>query len=134
MIPKEIAEVEVKGWLDFKKVKESKRADNKKNIEELVNGVAEGSFIIDSETKQIKYKLMFPVKNDKGVETVTELIFEPRVIAKKISDAIRGVNSEDTFGFFNGYAQALTGQPKNVIAQLDSEDYNMIRNILVFFM
>lgn len=134
MIPKEQAEVEVKGWLDFKKVKESKRVENKKVIEELIAGVADGSFVIDSETKVIKYKLGFPVKNDKGVETVIELEFQPRINSAKVQDAIKGVNSDDTFGFIDGYLQALTGLPKNILRTLDTEDKNMIKNIAVFFM
>ncbi|MCE3278020.1 MAG: hypothetical protein K0S44_211 [Bacteroidetes bacterium] len=130
-VSRDIAEKEIAAWLDFKNVKEKRRDEKKEAINELTDAVEEGAFVIEADSKVIKYKLLFPIKGD---VSTTELLFSPRISAAQIQAAMSGVKSDDIYGMITAYGSVLTGQPKNVIKALDTEDYNMVKKVAIFFM
>jgi hypothetical protein len=128
-ISKEIAESEVKSWLEFKKVKADKIERFSKTIESLVGAIMDGSLILDDDKTFIQ-KLDFPV----GAEgAVKELRHKARVSAGQIKINTTGAYS-DGDGRIIGIISAVTGLPKNIIENLDTEDYAIAGNISLFFL
>ena len=125
-ITTEQAEFEVEQWLDFKKISQRKRANNKENIEILVSAIVDGQLILKE--NQFVQKLLFPVNE------ITELKYVARITVKQVRLQMQGVKSNDLNGMILGYACALTGQVKNVLDALDTEDYAILQSIAIFFL
>lgn len=131
-IPFEKAQEEVDGWLDLKQVDEKKRDSYKDSIETLVNGVMAGLLTIDDKGF-ITHKLKFPTEGDKESTGVTDLKYKPRLKMSSVHAALQGTKPGDAHGMVLAYVSALTGQPKNLIKDLDTEDYSIGQAIAIFF-
>lgn len=130
-IAKEVAEKEIKEWLDAKKVSATKREAYKDNIETLVDAIAEGYLTKAKETNVLTQTLMFEVGEEKKINTLT---FQPRLMISKIHESMKGEKSTDADARVLAYISALTGQPKGIIKKLDTEDYSVPQAIALFFM
>lgn len=127
----EQAEKEVLSWLDFKKVSTESREEKKDNIAELAKAISNGDLILDSETFEFTHKLKFPI----GAEvTISELKYAPRVNVKAVQKLMQGTKTDDLHGMILAYGAALSGQPKAVVSNIDTEDYRVLQKVAVFFM
>lgn len=126
----EVAETEIKKWLDYKKIGPTKQEANKENIKTLTEAISEGVLRI-TEDFEIIHTLKFPIKEE--IET-TELKYKPRIAVKTIHQYMVGVKSDNGDGRILAYVAALTGKPKAVLTNLDLEDYSICTAIAIFFL
>lgn len=129
-ISEEIARQEVDKWLDYKRVSEEKRADNEAAINGIVAAVANGSLIISDQGHEITHVLMFPIGTN---EDVKELTYKARLSLKERNKRTKGVKPTDTGDYIAAIIAALAGDNKAVIEEMDTEDYNIVQNIALFF-
>ena len=126
----EVAESEIKKWLDYKKIGPTKQEQNKDNIKALAEAISEGVLSINEEF-EIVHALKFPIKEE--IETV-ELRYKPRIAVKHVHQHMAGVKADNVDGRILAYVAVLTGKPKALLASLDSEDYSICTSIAVFFL
>lgn len=129
-VSREQAKQEVESWLDFKKIGEKKRESQEAQIESLVDAVAEGDLVL-KEDKTFVQVLKFPTQGDIPIK---ELEYKPRLSMMNIHSQLEGVKSSDGDGRVLAYVAALTGKAKQIIRNLDSEDYNVSQAIAIFFL
>lgn len=132
VVSREVAEKEVKNWLDFKKVPPRKRElrESVANIEKLVAAVEDGVLEIDEDTFDITQKLVFPTGVDVKSHT---LIHKARIPYSRIQQELKGIATDDIGRFTPAYIAAITGEAKAVIAAMDTEDYAISASIAGFF-
>lgn len=130
VIVEEVAEKEITGWLDHKKISTAKREANKESIETLIGYVRDGVLSI-TEDKTIIHKLLFPLDKE---QPLSELKYKPRINAGAIQRHLQGVKGNDVDGRLTAYAAGIAGQPKEIIKALDTEDYSIAMSVAVFFM
>ena len=128
-IAKEVAEAEINGWLDYKKIGNAKRDANTSNINTLVDAVCDGTLVVLPD-KSIKHTLKFATDGD---APVTELVYKPRVAVREINKAMTGVKADDNDARLIGYVAAVTGKAKGIIGGLDSVDMSIATSIALFF-
>jgi hypothetical protein len=133
LVSKEVAELEVTKWLDFKKVSETKREANKESIKSLCEAVSDGSLTLNDDNKFI-HKLKFPIENNEGIVTVSELKYKPRLTTKNVKPYLSSVKATDVDGRIMAYVCALTENSTNIIAEIDTEDYSVCQSIAIFFL
>lgn len=125
---REVAEQEVQSWLDYKKVSDSRREEKAEQIKALVNAIADGQVILNED-----YTLTQVLLSEVGVEVkIKELTFKARLSGAQIQTYLQGVKPTDIDGRLYGYIAALTGQPKEVVRNLDTEDLTVAQNIAFF--
>lgn len=127
-ISKEQAIKEVTSWLDFKKVRPNLREKLEDSINDLILAFEEGLMVLNPETMEITYNLMFSV----GESSLKQLTFKPR--ANEAQFRQYGVNeAKDTRAKICCKIAALTGQNAKLIEYIDHEDMRQIDHIIVFF-
>lgn len=134
-IEKELAQQEVNEWLDYKRIKPNKREASEDAIEALVEAVQYGDLSID-EDKVMTHKLIFPLTNEQGEETVKELKYQPRVSTGAITQKTGAVKGKalDYNTIITAYVSALTDKPLALIERLDTEDRKISQAIVSFFL
>lgn len=128
----ETAIADVNAWLDYKKVTQYKRDENKDSIDAIVSGICEGHLSINPDTYEITQKLIFPIKGEDS--EITELKLRPRITVEAIDQRMKNVKPGDVNGRIRAYIGALSRQPEGVIGKIDSEDVSITRHIALFFM
>lgn len=126
----EVARQEVNKWLDHKRVSVKRREELKENIDRLVDNISEGLLVLNEKFELVQ-ELLFPVGEGGAIKKLT---YKPRLKQGEISKKIAGAKSSDVGSYVRAYASALTDQPSAIIAELDSEDYNLANQITVFFL
>ena len=126
-VSREVAENEVNRWLDHKRVKESKRERNREAIEGIVEAVMDGTFTIDDECV-ITHKLSFGLGND---EVIKELKYIPRLTVGRIGEYTKTAKTNDER--VRGYIAALAGVANGIVATMETEDYSVAGNVVIFF-
>lgn len=140
VVSQEVAQKEIDSWLDFKKVKSEKRTekDKAKQIKELVDLLCAGDLVLNPETFEFTHTLLFPiepkVKSGESATKTAVLKYVPRVNVSKVQQHMTGVKGDDLHGMILAYGAAITGQPKGLLKELDSEDYRILQAVAVFFM
>lgn len=129
VVSKEIALKDVISWLDYKKVPASKREAYKDNIESLVNAVSEGTLVLNDD-KSFTHHLIFPFGKE---VTIDKLVYKPRIRVGDVYAHMNGIKTTDVDGRVHAYVCTLTGQPKEIVKQLDTEDIAVAQNIAIFF-
>lgn len=129
MISAEIAYAEVEKWLAFKKLNPARREAKKEAIEKLTSLIMDGTFVLNEDMELVQ-TLNFEVGE---TLKINKLSFKPRLSMQALRVNMRGVDMDDPIGFGIAYVAALTGQPKNIIQALDSEDFNAAQAIMPFF-
>jgi hypothetical protein len=125
----DVATKEVNEWVASKKFSESKKESLKDSIDSLIKAVADGTLAIN-EDKTINHELKFEVGADFKVKSFT---YKHRLAQGEITKRTEGLKPTDADGRICAYIAALTGEPKSVILQLDTEDYSVAQSIAVFF-
>jgi len=121
---------DVERWLDYKKIGNSKREINKDFINMLADAVADGDLVLEEDFKW-KYTLKFPLENESPVRTIS---FMPRVSLKEINEYQGKAKASSGSDVMVMYLSLLSGVAKEVIRNFDTEDFNLISSIGIFFM
>ena len=131
-ITKEIAIAEITKWLDFKKVNTNKRVANFEIIERLVGAMCDGELVLmdDFVLSQV---LKFPIEDTEGKTVLNELKFKPRIKTETLHLHLQGVKADNVDGRILAHIAAVTGNPKNLIGKLDTEDMGLSQSIVTFF-
>lgn len=132
-IPQVTAQAEVDKWLEAKKITGKKLDSLKDNVEALVDGIEDGSLVL-REDMHFVLKLKFPLTNSDGKETLTELVFKPRLTIKEVNARMKGVKPSDADARVIRYVGALTDQPSAVLENLDTGDNAMAQQFASFFL
>lgn len=133
VIPMSAAMEEVEKWLEYKKVKPSKREEYADNIEEIAECISLGIITYDEKTNELKHNLQFPLENDKGESMLSELVYKPRIRVKETKPHMKGVKTGDSDGRVMAYLCAVTNQNRMMLENLDYSDYSISSSIVVFF-
>lgn len=128
-IAREVAENEVKAWLDFKNIKDKKRDENQDSIDSIIDAVCDGLITIDSDFV-LTQKLMFPI-GSKG--EITQLSFKPRMKLSTVRICTQGIKTTDSLGFAGGYISAATGEDRNIINSMEMDDFVLSQSVVIFF-
>lgn len=133
IIVEETAIQDFERWLDYKKVKNKKRADNKEQEEVIVDAIMDGSLIVEKDC-YIEFKLDFPLENEKNEPTFESFKFKPRIKVFELNSKLKGVKSSDVDGRIVAYIAAVTGQNAGIIKKLDTQDYNICQAVIMYFL
>lgn len=126
VLSNKVARNQVNTWLDKKKVKQKKRDDFEENIEDLVSGFETGQLILNDDNS-ISMNLIFPIGE---IKTLT---FKPRITTADKRPYMRKVKTGDVRGTIVATGCALTGQATGIIERLDTEDFDLLSAISLFF-
>jgi hypothetical protein len=130
-ISSEIAEKEVAAWLKYKGVSERKAEAQKDNIDTIKEAIEDGNLTLDPETMIFTQILKFPIGEK---DSIKEFKFQPRIKLNAIRQQLNNVKSTDTIGLLSAYVSALTSQPKDILLNMDTEDYKVGQAIAIFFL
>lgn len=128
LVSREIATVEINGWLDKKKIYLSTREAQKDSVDLLIEAMVNGDLILDDKSNEFTHKLLFPLTE------VTELKYKARLSDRMLRPHLQGVKANDADGRLSALVAALTSTPKAVIDELDSADKKIMMSIAVFFL
>lgn len=131
VVTKELADAEVKKWLDYKKVKESKRVgDVAPILEGLSEAIQDGFLVLNEEDMTFTQTLKFPIKGDVVTDKLT---YQPRVTVQAVNQNMKGMK-DDMGSKILATIATVTRTPKALIEGLDTEDYNTAQQIAIFFL
>jgi len=130
MITKDVAIAEVIKWLDNKRVSQTKREELEKNIETIASAIERGDLVLNADCS-LTQKLLFPLPSENG--DVKELTHKARVALGTIHLHMQGVKTGDVDGRLTAYVAAVSGNPKELIKKMDTEDYSIALAIALFF-
>jgi hypothetical protein len=130
VIDEAVAQSEIEQWLNFKKIGAVKREAHKDHIKTLVEAIVSGELVLNS-NKSFSYTLKFPLEKEKPI---CALEFKARLSVLDIHTKLQDIKASDGDGRLLAHIAALTGQAKQIIRFLDSEDYNVCCSIAVFFL
>lgn len=130
-VDEKVAKAEVDKWLEYLRIKDSKRAENADAIQSVVNAMMDGDLTLDTEKFELTYKLTFPITS--GDKPIEELVFQPRLSVLKLQEKLVGVKPTDADGRVMAYVCALTGKPKQVIKMMEVRDYSLPQILAIFF-
>lgn len=123
----ETATVDVEKWLDKKKVSQKKRTEKKQAIDFLIGAIEEGYLILNDDNT-FEQTLRFPKGDEVQIE---KLKFTDRIDLKKLHIHLKTAVGQDER--LLAHVVAVTGQPKDIIKALDTEDYDIASTIGLFF-
>jgi len=126
----EVAIQEIEKWLDHKKVSANKRESNEEAIKTLAEEISSGNMIL-TDSFNLEYKLKSPIKSE---QPTTQLVFKPRLTIGTVYNHLQGVKPTDADGRLFAYAAALTTNPKDLIKNLEIDDWNIVQAVVVFFL
>jgi hypothetical protein len=129
-VVKEVAFEEVEKWLDHKKISDKKRESYKEQVDLLVESISDGYLSLNDDFT-FTQKLKFPISNQ---ISTSQLTYKPRLKMSEIHRRLEGVKTSDSDGRVCAYIAALTSQPKEVIKELDTVDYEIGQAITIFFL
>lgn len=127
------SEEEFNKWLNFKRIRSTKKKSNKDFGDQIIDAIEEGDLIID-EDYNLSYKLCVPSEDEKGTEVLSELKFKPRLKVRDLNTKLKGVKSDDGDGRIVAYVAAITDQPAGMIRNLDTSDYGICQAIVMYFL
>lgn len=125
-VVKDVAEQEIKKWLDHKKVNDKRREAYQAYIDNMVQAVRDGNLTMD-DSFILTHKLLFPAA------TVEAMNYKVRMTKGQVDKALKGIKVDDADGRLVGYLCALTDQPIGIIRAMDTEDYSLAQSIAIFF-
>lgn len=129
----EQAKKEVIKWLEFKKIDSDKIEENSESVDTLATAISKGNVVLDKDYNMTQ-ELKFPLMDDDGNPTLTQLKFKPRLKMGEIQTRTQNINSKDLFALVTAYICALTNTNSGIIKEMDSEDYKTAQAIVIFFL
>ena len=132
-IDKETAVNDFDRFIEKLKIKARKLTKLEEEKELLILLIQEGNVEVDNEG-MLKYKLDFPILNDKGETFLSELNFRARgLTADEVNKSLGGKNS-DMDKTINTLS-VLTKQNSAIIKKINSDEFSDISNsIMAFFL
>lgn len=130
ILSEDVARQEIEDWMDEKRIRESKREDNKESVDVLVDALKRGLLERDQDGNLVQ-NLLFPIQKEQG--QLTQLHFKKRMTRKQVKPFLKKVEPKDIDGRIVAYAAALSGQSSAIIESLDSEDQGITDAVAVFF-
>jgi hypothetical protein len=115
----------------IRKISPKRREEKKEAIESLISFVQEGKIVIEEQSFEITQNLLFEIGNQTKIK---ELKWKPFGQVGRVQIHMKNVESTDFTGNCIAHACAQTGQSKNMINALDSEDMAVVKVLSVFFM
>ncbi len=132
LVSKEVATKDIDRWLDYKKVRDSKREANKEYIDSLVAAVCDGLLVVNDDLT-ITQTLLFPIEDKEGKDAFKTLEYKARLNVSLLHLHMNGIKPGDNDGRLLAHVAALTAKPKELIKKIDTEDYGIALSIAVFF-
>jgi hypothetical protein len=129
-IPREVAEKEINSWLDYKRIRSKKREKYKTTIENLIDAMEEGILVYNPETHELTQKLIWPIEELQ----ISELVHKPRLISDQIDKSMKGADADDGTARIKAYIKGSTGINSMTMKRLDSNDFNLSADLIVFFL
>ena len=129
----ELAKKEITTWLDYKKIKPKKREEQSESVEMLVEAFMDGDLVLNEETFVLTQKLVWPLKDEDGKDSVMELNYKPRLRLADVKTKLTKVKTNDIQGMLLCYMSGLTQENSGLLATLDTEDYRLAQTITSFF-
>lgn len=126
-VSQDVAEKEITEWLDYKRIKPSRRKDLEEQIVGLVSLVEEGDLVI-LDDKSMELTL------GQSLDSKSKLTFKPRLSLREVQPRLREVKPGDADGRLMAYICALTGESMGMLGLMDTVDYTACTNIAVFFL
>lgn len=131
LVAPEVAVQEVNRWLDYKRVKPTKRMVNAEYIQELVQGICYGDVTINA-NNHIIHKLNFPILDKTGGILFDKLEYVPNLTAQKVNECVSAVGNSQ-ISMTIAYGAALSGKAVSIIGLLDTTDLAILASVGVFF-
>lgn len=128
----ELARVEIKGWLDYKRVKPMQRQALVGHISTLIQAIMYGDIEI-RDNFSISHKLNVPIRDTDGNPVFTKLDYKPRITAQELNTALGQAGNDSEISNTIAYGSALSSQPVAILRKLDTSDISIIAAISVFF-
>ncbi len=130
----EIAEQAFIGWLDFKRVRESKRENNIDQQNIIVEAIADGDLVIDEKDFFMTYNLLKPILSDDGDVMLDKLVFKPRITKGDLNKKYKGLKPTDADNRLLATIAAITDQNRGMIGKIDTDDISVCESIAVYFL
>lgn len=131
LVAPELAVQEVNRWLDYKRVKPTKRMVNAEYIQELVQGICYGDVTINA-NNHIIHKLNFPILDKGGAILFDKLEYVPNLTAQKVNECVSAAGNSQ-ISMTIAYGAALSGKAVAIIGLLDTTDLAILASVGVFF-
>lgn len=81
------------------------------------------------------YKMVAPVKNDKGEVSISDITFKTRISPVNQANLGKGLNIQlDQLNYVLNCVCYIIGQPKEIVDHFRAKDYNTISEISTLFM
>ena len=142
-VDEETARLEVKKFLDLRRVDEGRREGQFASAIAALEGfVSAGRFTFDFEAKRATYKLMFPLKESDG-SMLTEIKMRFFLGTAESTNALKNVDLGDTLARSLVVAATLSGNPPAIFRSnendagekgLEVSDNNALVNYTSFFL
>ena len=135
VVDQETALQDFERWIAIKRIREQKRQANAKDKHEdlIVSSIIEGDITID-ENGYIDHKLIFPLTDSEGIETLSKLRYIPRIPGKLLNIKLKGVDATDGDKRLLAYGSALTQTNMGLLSNLDTEDSRIMQAIVMYFL
>lgn len=127
-VSKEQASDEVDAWLDYKRVRATKREEKDDHIQGMIECVEDGIFVINDD-KSITFFVQFP----ESIGNTTELVFKPRITDDDIAVYFKKMDKKDPMSYILARKAALTGVNSSILKKMDTEDSQIADHITAFF-
>lgn len=99
----------------------------------MFEALTNGSLVL--ENKIPAYKLIVPVKNDKGEVSVSDISFKTRISPINQANLGKGLEiQKDQLTYALNCICYIIGQPKEIVDHFMKKDYNTVREIASVFM
>ena len=126
VMPIERAQKEVDSWLDYRRVRQSKRDAAKAFISSIAEAVQYGLVSFNESTGELTQRLEFPVDG-----FISELVYKPRLT---VADQNKHVSAtKNANEIYQAYIAAATNQGLAQIQRMDMADYEVAFAIVNFF-
>ncbi len=127
-----LAGSEIKGWLDFKRVKPVKRSAYAEHIGVLIQAIVYGEIEIKPDFTVV-HNLNAPIMGADGNAAIAKLEYKPRVTAQELNEALGRSGNDSEVANTIAYGSALSNMPVAIIRKLDTSDLSVVAALSVFF-
>lgn len=142
-IDEETAQLEVKKFLDLKRVPARKRVEVfEQQVKDLANLISDGRLVMDFEKKRATYKLLVPLepKNSGKIDSLNLRFFigmqEAQNVLKNVESTNADVRSLHLAAALSGHSPDILKNAVNEVGEkgLDISDHNSLFAYTLFFL
>lgn len=134
VLSEEIALNELESFINEWVEKPESKDKLRETYSNIFDALVSGNLVIDEEKNPV-YKLVNPVKNDKGEVAKDEATFKTRISPINQARLGKGLNIQlDQLQFGLNCVCYIISEPINMVDKFSKKDYNAIREIASVFM